>query len=66
MNGNRETGLFAFEVFSLIILRESDIDIFCFFGLHTDQLLFKARDEGMGTDDQVIVFTLAAVKRYII
>jgi len=58
-----EDSVLAGKFLSLIFFRELDIDVFLFFKLHADQLLFEARNEHARTDCKFLVRSLAAVKR---
>ena len=57
---------FPCQGFLLIFLREGHIDFHMVFGLHADQLLFKARDKGVGAQSQRVIGTLAAFKGFAV
>ena len=50
------------EVLCVIILRECYCDRELFIDVVTDQLIFEARDKGVGTDLQIVAFCLSAFK----
>ena len=47
----------------MIVLRESNGNVFLLTDLGADQLILKARDEASGTDGQGIVLSFAALER---
>ena len=47
----------------MIVLRESNGNVFLLTDLGADQLILKARDEASGTDGQSIVLSFSALER---
>ena len=57
-----EYGVLAFELFCVVFGGEGDVDILFLADVHADELLFKARDKGLGADDELLAFGRAAVE----
>ena len=57
-----KSGLLAVQLFHSVLLREGDHDILGVSGLTANQLILKAGDKGAGTQLQIMVFRLAAIK----
>mmetsp|Transcript_14379 Transcript_14379/g.17341 ORF Transcript_14379/g.17341 Transcript_14379/m.17341 type:complete len:318 (+) Transcript_14379:424-1377(+) len=60
MHFDFEHGVFAGEVFSLIVFRKRDIDFSLVAGFDADQLIFEAWNERVGANDQRVLFSGAA------
>ena len=65
-DGACEHSFFARQVFGLVFFWEGYSNVLLFFGFHTNQLLFKARDELTGTQNQWEIFARAAVKGFAV
>ena len=65
MNGDLENDSLARKVLCLIILGEGDVQIALLTLLHADHLLFKAGNEGVGTDLELIALCSAALELFI-
>ena len=50
----------------MVLRREGNVNVYFFTDVLTDQLLLKGINEGMGTDDKLVVLALAACKRYTV
>ena len=58
-----EYGFFSCKALLMIVLRESNGNVFLLTDLGANQLILKARDEASGTDGQSIVLSFSALER---
>ena len=61
-----ENGVLALQVFGVVLHGEGDGDVLLLADVHADELLLKARDEGLGADHELLAFGRAAVELHAV